>query len=234
MTPVRALMNRLSGSGVTLRLDGDAIVHRGPRSVLSPDVLANLRRHKAEIVAELQRQAEIGAPGFLGTAGGNGCKRDEVNSGEASAGSWHADAEALRCRIVAALDRVPAPRDQRGRRLIAETRKFLKSAWWTEAITCGWPLEALFGVDCTAPMDWVERWGLVPGLAWAAKHGDAIEHLDAERAVICCYAGSTMKDARRIELRFMPTASSVVWWECPALVGEVERPTFAMPQRGAT
>ena len=42
MTPARALITWLTGSGVTLRLDGDAIVHRGPRRVLNPDVLAKL------------------------------------------------------------------------------------------------------------------------------------------------------------------------------------------------
>ena len=190
MTPDRALITELKSAGVTLRLDGDAIVHRGPRNVLSPDVLAKLRQNKGEIVTELQRQAKISSP----------CVPD----------------------IVAALDRLPVPRDHSGRRLIAETRKFLKSPWWTEAIECGWTLEELYGVDETAPMDYVDRWGMIVGLALAPRRGDAIEHLDAQHAVIRYFAGTPLNSARRIERRSLTTASSVVWWECAAIVGDAE------------
>ena len=62
MTPARALITWLTSSGVTLRLDGDAIVHRGPRRVLSPDVLAKLSQHKAEAIAELRRLANVRPP----------------------------------------------------------------------------------------------------------------------------------------------------------------------------
>ena len=222
MTPARALITELKSAGVTLRLDGDAIVHRGPRSVLSPDVLAKLRQNKGEIVTELQRQAKISSPCVPDIVDGNGCERDEVNLGEASVGSWQANAVALRCRIVAALDRLPAARDHSSRRLIAETRKFLKSPWCTEAIECGWTLEELYGVDETAPMDYVDRWGMIVGLALAPRRGDAIEHLDAQHAVIRYFAGTPLNSARRIERRFLTTASSVVWWECAAIVGDAE------------
>ena len=223
MTPARALITRLTSAGVTLRLDGDAIVHRGPRSVLSPDVLAKLRHYKAEIVAELRGQGKIGSPCLADIVEGNGCEREKVDPGVASPNSWHA--EALRCRIVAVLDRLPAPRDHSGRRLIAETRKFLESRWWTEAIECGWAPEELFGLDGSAPLDNHERWGMIVGLALAPRPGDAIEHLDAEHAVIRHAPSPKMKNTRRVERRFRPTATTVVWWRCSTLMGDVERLT---------
>ncbi len=152
MTPARALITRLTSAGVTLRLDGDAIVHRGPRSVLSPDVLNTLRKLKGEIVVELQHHADFGSHCLPDIAGGNGSGRDGVDPGGVSPGSWHVKADGLRRRIVAALDKLPAPRDHNGRRLIAETRKFLGSRWWIEAIECEWALEELFGVDRHAPI----------------------------------------------------------------------------------
>jgi hypothetical protein len=125
---------------------------------------------------------------------------------------------------------LPATRDHNRRRLIAETRKFLRSPWFSAALLNGWSLEALFGVDCGAPLDNYERWGLIVGLALAPQHGDAIEHIDADRAVIRYYAGPTMKNAKRIERRFLPTAATVPWWQSSALVGDVEWFTSETPQ----
>jgi hypothetical protein len=204
MTAARALITWLTSTGVTLRLDGDAIVHRGPRSVLRPDVLANLRRHKSEIVAELRFQAKTG--------------------------SWPPEVNALQCRIVSELELLPPPRDHSGRRLMAETRKFLESRWWVEALTCGWTLEELFGIDSCAPIVCFERWGLVVGLALAPKRGDVIEHLDAKRAAIRYLTGTPLKNSRRTQLRFRPTETTVVWWQCSALMGQAEGPNVAGPE----
>ena len=91
-----------------------------------------------------------------------------------------------------------------------------------EALKCGWTLEELFGVDALAPLERPEQWGLVVGLALAPKPGDVIEHLDAEHAVIRYRVGSPLKEARRIERRFVPADSSVPWWKCSALVSDAE------------
>lgn len=55
MTPAAMLLDRLTGRGVKFRLDGDALIPRGRRGALTPDVLDELRRHKAALVAELRR-----------------------------------------------------------------------------------------------------------------------------------------------------------------------------------
>ena len=50
--------NLAHGSGVTLRLEGDAIVQGGPRRMLNPDVLAKSRWHKADVITMLRRLAD--------------------------------------------------------------------------------------------------------------------------------------------------------------------------------
>jgi hypothetical protein len=55
-------------------------------------------------------------------------------------------------------------------------------------------------------------------LALARKRGDVIEYLDGEHAVIRYCVSAPMKQARRIERRFTPTMSSVVWWKCPRML----------------
>ncbi len=75
------------------------------------------------------------------------------------------------------------------------------------------------------PSDNHESWGLIVGMALAPRRGDIIEMLDAEHAVIRYLAGPTMKNVRRLERRFTPTESAVPWWQCPTLMGDVERLT---------
>ena len=50
--------NLAHGSGVTLRLEGDAIVQGGPRRMLNPDVLARSGWHKADAITMLRRLAD--------------------------------------------------------------------------------------------------------------------------------------------------------------------------------
>ena len=207
-------------AGIHIAIDGDDLVLEASATP-SPVVLDLLSRNKAHVVAMLRRQKpvnEFGPSRSLKFQPGH-----EVDPGGVSPGSWHA--EALRCRIVAVLDRLPAPRDHSGRRLIAETRKFLESRWWTEAIKCGWAPEELFGLDGSAPLDNHERWGMIVGLALAPRPGDAIEHLDAEHAVIRHAPSPKMKNTRRVERRFRPAETTVVWWRCSTLMGDVERLT---------
>jgi hypothetical protein len=52
----RALIKTFAQWGVALGLDGSDIVHRGPRGVVSPALLENLKANKLAIIAELQRQ----------------------------------------------------------------------------------------------------------------------------------------------------------------------------------
>ena len=206
-------------AGIRIAIDGDDLVLEAAAPP-SPIVLELLSRNKTNVVALMRGQKQVNE---FGPSRSIRIKsRHEADPGEASPGSWHPKTEVLRRRIVAALYRLPAPCNQSGRRLIAETRKFLRSQWFTEALLNEWSLEALFGIDCGAPLDNYERWGLIVGLSLAPQFGDAIDHIDAEHAVIRHLVGPTMKNARRIERRLLPTATTVPWWQLSALVGDVD------------
>ena len=55
------ILAQLADRGVTLQLDGDALVPRGPRNSLTAERLDALRRHKPEIVAFLRSRSRPSA-----------------------------------------------------------------------------------------------------------------------------------------------------------------------------
>ena len=96
--------------GVALRVEGANLVHRGPRGALRPELIAKLKAHKPAIVAEL--------------TGVNALAADRPALAEAGYGSWQAFGDAHHRHVAAALNALPQPTDQKGIRLIAETRAF--------------------------------------------------------------------------------------------------------------
>ena len=129
-------------------------------------------------------------------------------------------ADAYRAEIEAALERLPAPCHDGGRRLLFVTLQFVRSCWLEKALESGWTTLALFGIDNCAPLDLCEHWGLVTGLALAPRLGDRIESIDGERAVIRYRSRSNCTDATRIDNRFSPSEGKVLWWECAEIVNE--------------
>ena len=57
MSRASMILAELADRNVTIQLDGDTLVPSGPREMFTADVLNELRRHKPEIVAALQRQS---------------------------------------------------------------------------------------------------------------------------------------------------------------------------------
>jgi len=53
-----ALVRRLAGEGVRLSVDGGDLKCRGPKSALTPEVLADLKAHRAEVIAHLRPAPE--------------------------------------------------------------------------------------------------------------------------------------------------------------------------------
>ena len=53
-----ALLSDLHSRGVELTAEGDRLRYRAPRGALSPELLADLRSHKAEILAELTQDGD--------------------------------------------------------------------------------------------------------------------------------------------------------------------------------
>lgn len=167
-------------AGIKLQLDGDDLVLEAAAPP-PPDVLDLLVRHKRDIIPILLRPEQhvalfgsnfvcaneiVERAGLI--EGAHGCISSETRccAPEGVGGGFtKAFNDNLRTRIEAALNQLPAPCDHNGRRLSIVTRKFVGSHWFSQAFTCGWTLEELFGVDAHAPLARYEQWGLVVGLA---------------------------------------------------------------------
>ena len=182
--------------------------------MLSPDVLAKLRKTKGEIVAELQRQAKIGSPAMPGIVGGNGCERDEVDPGEATAGSWPALADARRTRIETELARLPPRCTRDGRRLLDVTRDFLASRCFNRAIALGWDTTELFGINVDAERTLVGDWGLLVTIALIAPPAATIVSVSEVGA---CYRTRSGKLVTWPRFR-LAIADNVLWWKCSAII----------------
>ena len=51
---VAPLVGELVGKGVCLSIEGDDLKCRGPKSALTPEIVARLKAHKAEVIAHLR------------------------------------------------------------------------------------------------------------------------------------------------------------------------------------
>ncbi|MEW5964191.1 MAG: hypothetical protein AB1749_11580 [Pseudomonadota bacterium] len=234
MRPALDIVRDATARGVSLQPDGTDILHRGPRGALGTALLDEIKARKGDIIAELQRRsANHGAEGSPGDVGGlelpPPCPADVAERAaflQESAGlsrieagldalaehgfaHWDALAEAHREHIRAALDRLPAPRDAEGRRLLEMTRTFVASPSFPQAVALGWALIDLFGVAPVAPRVRVGEQGLVTSLA-LSPIGGRVEVLAEDGALIRTNSG-----ARQTYRRFtMAMNGAVCWWEC--------------------
>jgi hypothetical protein len=219
---------RISLAGGKLRVE--------PASKLSDGLRKRISSQKLEIIAELQRRATATTPRLVPSdtppcasdiaeraaiiEEGDQCdlptaqKRALAEFGFTSSNEV---ADAHRAHILARLDELPSPNpnDQNGRRLINETREFLNSEYWPQAIALGWPMLELFGINPHAPQVRVDGQGLVTGLALSSMLGGQLETIAADHATIRYRSGSLL--TYRCGMRG-PDAS-VLWWSVLRLVG---------------
>ena len=207
----------LSRMGLSLRPQADGRLYVEPRDRITPEARALILEHRAgllKLVSSSISGREAVSPSFSAFTFHDPAAAIGGQYSCQAQGRWN------RAAIGTALDRLPPAFDHNGRRLATETRKFLTSPLFDEALRCGWSLEELFGVDRGGPWDNYERWGLVVGLAWAPRRKDMIERIDAECAVICFRDTVTASKRRRIERRHHVDPDTVLWWECTAMLGD--------------
>jgi hypothetical protein len=58
---VAKLLNEVQVKGITLTVDGDKLHYKGNKSALTPELIAELREHKAEILS-LMKCGKCGTP----------------------------------------------------------------------------------------------------------------------------------------------------------------------------
>lgn len=134
--------------------------------------------------------------------------------------SWSALALAKAERIREALDRLPHAVDETGLRLLAASYGILEGSHWRAAVSAGWPLSDLFGVDAWSPHDRRELLGLVPRVAFHPRKG--------RRLCRILEAGAEFQEPDgRLVLYERPSlnvdvSAVCLWWESPAIVADCE------------
>jgi hypothetical protein len=63
-----ALLEKLSGQHITLWLEGDKLRYRGPKEVLTPELLAQLKASKVEILETLSEEVVLSSVDVLSIA----------------------------------------------------------------------------------------------------------------------------------------------------------------------
>jgi hypothetical protein len=58
MTKIPELIENLKAQGIELSLAGENLRYRGPSEALSPETIAEIEKHKADIVNHLKTQSE--------------------------------------------------------------------------------------------------------------------------------------------------------------------------------
>ena len=168
-------------------------------------------RHPVDPVDIVERAAII--------AEGDHCNRAEADRralDQSGFAAWGTLADAHAAAIHTALDRLPEPTTDAGRRLLSVTRAFLDTDHWYRAVEQGWSTIELFGVNPHAPLDCVDGQGLVAGLALSRLNGGRLQAIKEDRATIRYRSGSLLTQRRGAA----GLITAELWWECPALIGE--------------
>jgi hypothetical protein len=150
---VATLLDRCQAAGLSLMVGGDAL-HVDYERCPPADLIEELRRYKAEIMAALSAPAEK-----------TGEDRAAALIAAAPSREWTAGLARLRP------DRpprdVPAGRWQQ---FISDARRLVDDGWAEKAAEFGWAASELFGCDERRPFTRIDRMGL----AWFIKGGRVI------------------------------------------------------------
>lgn len=206
-----ALVADLAGRGVTLALERGELKARGPRSAFTSDALAEIRAHKADVIALLSaREARDGRTAILEHEAG--LPRDEA---ERIAATVARQDEAIIVRWRAEITAAPYFANP-WRRLKGASLRFLSSAHATEAVEQGWTeldLWAVFSGDSPAIPIRVDAQGLVPGIALSTFNYRIVD-VTPQLAIL-----ETGALAHHRSPRGPSCAAAVVWWRHPVLLG---------------
>lgn len=154
---------------------------------------------------------------------GDGCHRLAAEAyalAECGFASWSGFAAAHADEIRAALDRLPHAADVTGLRLLNATLWLIDKRHWLAAVSDGWPLTDLFGVDAWAAHERRELLGLVPLLAFHPRKGRQLQRITEAGAEFREPDGHLVVYQRPSLTADIATVRC--WWESPAIVAADE------------
>ncbi len=195
---------------IRLHRDGLVAVIQAPRPSASEPVGPSPARRLPEPSEIAERSAILseGAGLDAGTADALALQAEGFDSFEALA-------DEHRRMILRELEGLPASAWPAAMtKLAAATRAFLASSDFICAVSEGWDMLELFGVNPTGPLGRLDGQGLAVAVA-LSRHALRIDAVDCHRAVLVTGSGSRLTYGRfRYDL-----ADVMHWWKCPALTG---------------
>ena len=197
------LIDEFAEVGVRLTAENGQVVFEGPRKVLTPERIEELRQHKAELLAALaapdpdafeERAAIIheahtiaidddGAPLLVPIptlARGQAERRAAQEQGHADADSLHGDVVGRWAVEIERLAKIPAVSPD-GAEALKRAQAFIAEGWALQAIRLGWDETELFGVCPRAPWHRLDRKGAAFGGAVQAVTQDAVTYVGGLR-----------------------------------------------------
>ncbi len=172
---VQTLIDEFADIGIRLTAESGRVIFEGPREMLTPARIDELRRHKAELLAALA------TPDFDA-----GLLRQGT---ETLAGWEHGfnDVDSLHSEVVrrwaAEIDQLAKLRavSPEGAKALKQAQTFISDGWALQAVQLGWDEVELFGVCPRAPWARLDRKGAAFGGAVRAVTQDAVTYVGGLR-----------------------------------------------------
>ncbi len=181
------LIDEFAGVGVRLTVENGRLGFEGPREVLTPERIKELRQHKAELLAALTAPDadafEERAAIFEHDAGLP--RRDAETlaaqeQGRADAPSLHGELVDRWAAEIERLAKLPAVSPD-GAEALKRAQAFISEGWALQAARLGWDETELFGVCPRAPWHRLDRKGAAFGGAVQAITQDAVVYASGLR-----------------------------------------------------
>ena len=184
---VQRLIDDFADIGIKLTAENGQVVFEGPREMLTPERIEELRRHKAELLAAL---AAPDSDAFEERAGilefDAGLPRQEAETlaareqGRTDADSLYGDVVERWAAEIERLATLPVVSPE-GAEALKRARAFIGEGWALQAARLGWGEVELFGVCPRAPWQRLDRKGAAFGGAVQAVTQDAVTYIGGLR-----------------------------------------------------
>ena len=173
--------------GIRLTAENGQVVFEGPRDVLTPERIEELRRHKVELLAAL---AAPDSDAFEERAGilefDAGLPRQEAETlaaqeqGHADADSLHGESVGRWAAEIERLGKLPAVSPD-GAEALKRAQTFIAEGWALQAVRLGWGEVELFGVCPRATWQRLDPKGVAFGGAVQVVTQDAVAYVGGLR-----------------------------------------------------
>ena len=199
----RKLIDEFAGAGIRLNAENGHLAFEGPRDVLTPERIDELRRHKAELLAALaapdpdafEERAAIIHEAHTTTIADDGAPLPEPiftltqeqaetlaarEQGFDEAASLHREVVGRWAAEIELLAKLPAVSPD-GAEALKRAQMFISDGWAFQAARLGWDEIELFGVCPRAPWQRLDRKGAAFGGAVQAVTSDAMVYVGGLR-----------------------------------------------------